>query len=180
MIIYKDILTDQEMVSDAYPMSEDKPVRGMMTFNCRMVKEDGVGDYDIGANASQEEEAEQLQEAEQQMVVDIVSGFKLVETPMAKKDFKNFIKGEIKDMLKKIKEDMAENNVPEDKIKDKEDAFQKDAMSMAKWILERYDDVQLMIGSDYKTECMPGFLINKGADDIHMYYFKHALVQEKC
>lgn len=167
------------MASDSFPIEQDKPHKGMMTFKCQMKREDGVGDIDIGANASEENEDEPLQEAELGQGVNIVLNHRLNEMTLSKKEFKGYMKEALKELKEKVKENMKECKVPEDKIDEKIATFQADATNMVKWVLENHGDIQMMIGENLEGTCIPGFLINKGDEGIHMYYFKHALEEEK-
>ncbi|XP_033760512.1 translationally-controlled tumor protein homolog [Pecten maximus] len=168
MLVYKDLATGNEVLSDSYPIKIDEPVRGMMTVTCRMKKEDGVGDFDIGANASQEEEQETLEEAEGKQGIDVVLDFKLQETQMSKKDFKIYMKEKMKTMLKRITEESPEV-VGE---------FKEDCKKMVDWALANFGALQFFIGSDFNDECMPAMLIHDEGG-INMYYFCHALEKEK-
>ncbi|XP_069104888.1 uncharacterized protein [Argopecten irradians] len=172
MLVYKDLMTGTEFVSDSYPITLDDPHPGMIKIKCCNKKEDGVGDYDIGANASQEEEQEELQEAEGKVGVNVVLDFKLEETTMSKKDVKSFMKERMKNLLKlKMEKDP-------DSVK----AFKEDSQKYMEWILKNYDDIQFYIGNDFNDECIPAIVINKGEgseEGIHMYCFRHAMETEK-
>ncbi|XP_060073979.1 translationally-controlled tumor protein homolog [Ylistrum balloti] len=173
MKVYKDIMTGNEMISDSFKITMHEPVRGMMTVKGKMKKEDGVPDIDIGANASKEEESEQLQEAEGQLGVDVVIDFRLKETEMTKKDLKLLMKEKMKGLLAKKTEEAKKDETVD------VNGFKADCQKMVEWALKNFEDIQLYIGEDYDEDCMPVFLINRGGEDIHMYYFHHALIEEK-
>lgn len=174
MLVYKDIFSDDEMLSDSYVCLQDKPVRGMMTVACKLKTEDGVGQYDIGANASQEEQEDELAEADCKQGVNVVMDFNMSETQFGKKkEFKVYFKEIITTIMKKKKED-------DEKItKEQIDEFKEDCTELVKWVMDNFDDLQFFIGVSNDGDSMTSFLINKGAGDITMYYFTHAMKSEK-
>jgi hypothetical protein len=115
MLLYEDIISGDEMVSDGFKIIDVDDIA--YEVNCRMVvvKE---GEVDIGANASAEEEVEALEDGAI-TVNDVVHSFRLQSTTFDKKAYMTYIKG----YMKSIKKYLEENNpdrVPifEDKVKD--------------------------------------------------------------
>lgn len=115
MLLYEDIISGDEMVSDGFKIIEVDNIA--YEVDCRMVvvKE---GEVDIGANASAEEEQEALEDGAV-TVNDVVHSFRLQSTAFDKKAYMTYIKG----YMKAIKKYLEENNpdrVPifEDKVKD--------------------------------------------------------------
>ena len=115
MLLYEDIISGDEMVSDGFKIIEVDDIA--YEVNCRMVivKE---GEVDIGANASAEEETEALEDGAV-TVNDVVHSFRLQSTSFDKKAYMTYIKG----YMKAVKKYLEENNpdrVPifEDKVKD--------------------------------------------------------------
>ncbi|KAG8905744.1 hypothetical protein FRC01_008247 [Tulasnella sp. 417] len=125
MLLYTDILTDDELFSDAYPMKE---VDGIVyEVDCAMivVKE---GDVDIGANPSAEEIAEAMEDGAT-TVNNVVHSFRLELTSFKKKGY-----GEhLKNYMKALKAKLAQTNP------DRVEAFQKAANEFAKKILANFD-----------------------------------------
>ncbi|KAL9101442.1 MAG: hypothetical protein Q9163_003292 [Psora crenata] len=110
MIIYKDIVTGDEIISDTYNLKDIDDV--VYEVDCKMVTQGGV-EVDIGANASAEEQEEALDEQTKQ-VIDVVDGFRM--TYMEFSDKKQ-LAGQIKGFLKKAVEKMKEAGKSEDEIK---------------------------------------------------------------
>jgi len=88
MLLYSDVITGDEIFSDAYdPKLIDDIV---YEVDCQMivVKE---GDVDIGANASAEEQDEALEDGAQQ-VNNVVYSFRLQSTSFDKKSYLTYLK----------------------------------------------------------------------------------------
>ncbi len=115
MLLYEDIISGDEMVSDGFKIIEVDDIA--YEVDCRMVvvKE---GDVDIGANASAEEEMEALEDGAV-TVNDVVHSFRLQSTAFDKKAYMTYIKGYMKS-IKKYLEEHNPDRVPifEDKVKD--------------------------------------------------------------
>lgn len=115
MIIFKDKLTDDEMISDSYDLKEIDGIA--YEADCAMIEE-GVGDIgrlfpvstpnymgrnqsaadqgrvrtDIGGNASAEEAADDLAD-DKVKVNNVVASFRLQSTQFDKKGFLSYLKG---------------------------------------------------------------------------------------
>ncbi|CEQ39294.1 SPOSA6832_00799, partial [Sporobolomyces salmonicolor] len=168
MLLYTDILTGDELISDAYDLKEVDDV--IYEADCQMIviKE---GEVDIGANAcvpspsfpssmcttsahvarllerdsSAEEAAEELEEGAQQ-VNNIVHSFRLTATSFDKKSYMTYLKG----YMKAVKAKLAETNpdrVPE---------FEKAAAGFAKKVLSNFKDYEFYTGESMNPDGMVG------------------------
>ncbi|TQS35607.1 hypothetical protein Golomagni_03967 [Golovinomyces magnicellulatus] len=88
MIIYKDIISDDEIVSDSFPMKEVDGV--VYECDCAMVTVGNV-QVDIGANASAEEASETLDDSAR-TVNNIVDSFRLQNISFDKKSYLTHLK----------------------------------------------------------------------------------------
>merc|ERR1711977_772105 len=86
MLLYTDALVGDELISDAYDLTEVEDVVYEADAQMITIKEGAV---DIGANASAEEAEETLEEGEQR-VNNIVHSFRLTETQFDKKVLGSF------------------------------------------------------------------------------------------
>ena len=86
-MLYTDVITGDEMLSDAYKMIDVDDVVYEVDASMIVVKE---GDVDIGANASAEEQAEALEDGAQQ-VNNIVHSFRLSSTSFDKKSYLTYL-----------------------------------------------------------------------------------------
>ncbi|KAA6388004.1 MAG: putative Translationally-controlled tumor protein [Streblomastix strix] len=166
MRIYKDIFTNDEMCSDAFPLKLISSV--VMEIEAKMIKE-GVGDIDIGANPSSEEAEDAIQD-DVVMVNNVISVFHLQETPFDKKSFMTYIKA----YMKRIKEYL-EKNKPE-----RVAGFMADIQDFVKDILKRFDDFQFFTGEQMDPEAGIAIMFYK-EDGItpYFYFFRDGLKEEK-
>ncbi|XP_071386486.1 translationally-controlled tumor protein homolog [Centroberyx affinis] len=170
MIIYKCIITGDEMFSDIYKIKESEngiiiEVEGKMTSR----KEDIDGSL-IGANASAEEQTEAC-EGSTVSGVDIVLNHKLQETAFTKDTYRAYIK----EYMKTIKTKLSETNP------DRVQAFVKDAQTEMKKIMGNIKNVQFFTGESMNPDGMVG-LLDFREDGItpYMIFFKDGLEIEKC
>ncbi|GAA5969356.1 hypothetical protein JCM3765_001278 [Sporobolomyces pararoseus] len=140
MLLYTDILTGDELISDAYDVKLVDDI--VYEADCQMItiKE---GEVDIGANASAEEAAEELQEGETQ-VNNIVHSFRLTETQFDKKSFLSYLKGYMKAVKAKLQE-----TAP-----DRVEAFEKGAAAYAKKIVGNFKNYQFFVGESMNPDGM--------------------------
>lgn len=98
MLLYKDVISGDEIISDAYDITEVDDM--VYEVNCRSMM--GLfyfwflvspgADFDIGANASAEEQAEDLADDAVQ-IIDVVHSMRLAATEFDKKTYITYIKG---------------------------------------------------------------------------------------
>ncbi|KAJ9638390.1 hypothetical protein H2201_002688 [Coniosporium apollinis] len=168
MIIYKDIITGDEIISDSYNLKE---VDGAVyEADCKKITI-GNDNIDIGANPSAEEADEALEEGAQQ-VIDVVHSFRLNETSFDKKSYL----GHLKTYMKKVKEAMKEKGASDDEIKD----FEKGASAYAKKIVANFKDYEFLIGESMDPDGMV-VLLNYREDGVTPFVtvWKHGLTEMK-
>lgn len=168
MIIFEDIITGNELCSDAYSMTEicdgffyEVPGKWVVV---------GDVDVDIGANPSAEGgEGEEGVDPSSKRVVDIVDAFRLQEAPSM--DKKSYMAA-IKTWLGKVVEKLPEGQ---------KDEFKGKAQDGIKYILGMLKDLQFYLGESYDEE---GTLVycyyKEGAVDPTFLYPKYALKAVKC
>ncbi|KAI4526561.1 translationally controlled tumor-associated [Schizophyllum commune Tattone D] len=155
MLLYEDILTGDEMFSDAFPIKlVDDTV---YEVDCQMivVKE---GDVDIGANPSQEEQDEAIENGAQQ-VNNVVHSFRLQSTQFDKKSYLTYLKG----YMKAVKAKLAETNP------DRVSAFEKGAADYAKKIIGNFKDYEFYTGESMNPDGMVA-LLNYREDGTTPYF----------
>ncbi|KAI0254681.1 translationally controlled tumor-associated [Lactifluus subvellereus] len=155
MLLYSDILTGDEMFSDAFPIKE---VDGIVyEVNCQMItiKE---GDVDIGANPSAEEQEEGVEDGAQ-TVNNVAHSFRLQQTSFDKKSFLTYLKG----YMKAVKEQLAQ--VAPDRVAD----FEKGAQAYAKKIVANFKDYEFYTGESMNPDGMVA-LLNYREDGITPYF----------
>ncbi|KAK9471897.1 translationally controlled tumor protein [Dipodascopsis tothii] len=166
MLLYKDILTGDEMISDAYDLTlvDD----AVYEANCSMVQV-GQGDVDIGANPSAEDGGEALEDGVE-TVNNVVYSFRLQQTSFDKKSFLTYIKG----YMKAVKAKLAET------APDSVSAFEKGAQTYIKKVIGNFKDYEFYTGESMDPEGMV-VLLNYREDGITPYvcFWKHGLKEEK-
>ncbi|RKP03062.1 hypothetical protein CXG81DRAFT_29370 [Caulochytrium protostelioides] len=168
MLLYKDIISGDEMFSDAFKITEVDDIA--YEVDCKMITVREGCDVDIGANASAEgEDQEELEDGVQQ-VNDVIYSFRLQETSFQKKSYMVYIK----DYMKQLKKTLAEKNPERLAI------FEKKIQPFVKKILEKFDDYEFLVGESMSPEGLVA-LLNYREDGITPYitFFKDGLTEEK-
>ncbi|KAJ6515849.1 translationally controlled tumor protein [Mycena sanguinolenta] len=155
MLLYEDIITGDEMFSDAFPVKIVDDI--VYEVDCAMivVKE---GDVDIGANPSAEEQEESLEEGAKQ-VNNVVHSFRLQSTAFDKKSFLTYLKG----YMKAVKTKLGETNP------DRVDAFEKGAQNFAKKLVGNFKDYEFYTGETMNPDGMIA-LLNYREDGVTPYF----------
>ncbi|CZS93562.1 probable Translationally-controlled tumor protein homolog [Rhynchosporium agropyri] len=142
MIIFKDIITGDEIISDSYDLKE---VDGAVyEVDCAMITLGAVS-VNTGANASAEEAEEGVEDGAVQ-VNNVVNSFRLNSTQFDKKSYLSHLKG----YMKKVKETLKAKNAPEETIT----AFEKGAQAYAKKIVANFKDYDFYIGESMDPDGM--------------------------
>lgn len=166
MIIYTDILSGDELLSDAYDLKEVDGV--IYEADCDMIKVGG-DNIDIGANPSAEDGDEDLEDGTE-MVNNIVHTFRLQQSAFDKKSFLTYIKG----YMKQIKAKLQESNPDEVAV------FEKGAQAYVKKVIGSFKDWEFFTGESMDPDGML-VLLNYREDGTTPYValWKHGLKAEK-
>lgn len=168
MLVYQDLLTGDELLSDSFPYKELSDgilweVEGKWVVQ-------GAVEVNIGANPSAEGgDGDEGVDDQAVKVVDIVDTFRLQEQPpYDKKTFVARIKNLIRTLTPKLDE---ENQVK----------FKKSIEAATKYLLSKLSDLQFYIGESMHDDSTPVFAYYKeGATDPTFLYFGLALKEVKC
>jgi len=168
MIIYKDIISGDEIISDSYDLIEVDGVA--YEADCAMIVE-GAVNVDTGANASAEEAEEGVEDAEIK-VNNIVHSFRLQSTSFDKKGYLAYLKG----YMKAIKAKLQDAGKSEEEIKE----FEAGAQSFAKKIIGKFKDWEFYTGESMNPDAMV-VLLNYREDGTTPYVvvWKHGLKATK-
>jgi len=169
MIIYKDILSGDEMISDVYNLKEIDGVA--YEADCRKITIGGES-FDTGGNASAEGGDEEAGEEGTEQVIDVVHSFRLHSTGFDKKGYLSYLKG----YMKKVKEAMKEKGASDEEVS----AFEKGAGAFAKKILGSFKDYEFFTGESMDPDGMI-VLLNYREDGVTPYVtvWKHGLIEMK-
>jgi len=169
MIIYKDIVSGDEMFSDIYKIKEtDMMFEVEGKFITRRSGE--IDESLIGGNASAETMAEGTDESSESGV-DIVLNHKLMEIAMDKDIYRKYIKDYMKAVKTKLEEDNPSRVKP----------FMAGAQAEVKGILSKIKDCQFFTGEHMNPDGAVG-LLDYREDGVtpFMLFFKDGLELEKC
>ncbi|KAJ6485069.1 Mss4-like protein [Mycena vitilis] len=155
MLLYEDVITGDEMFSDAFPVKVVDDIVYEVDCSMIVIKE---GDVDIGANPSAEEQDEALEEGAQQ-VNNVVHSFRLQSTTFDKKSFLTYLKGYMKSVKAKLQETKP----------DRVDAFEKGAAAFAKKVVTNFKDYEFYTGENMNPDGMVA-LLNYREDGVTPYF----------
>ena len=178
MKIFKDVITGDEMLSDTFQMTVEYE-DAIYKVPSKNRPKDDLGDVDVGCgDAFTKQEGEEEPSAPQgvEMVLDVVANSELKQVNMSKKEFMAYIK----DCFKKIIAYLEENGK-----KDRVEGFKKGAQAFIKFIVPKYDDIELYTGANGENddgEIVGGICISYWEDDSAkgpmFYFFKDGLKEE--
>ncbi|KAF1950049.1 translationally controlled tumor-associated [Byssothecium circinans] len=169
MIIYSDIITGDEIISDVYDLKLVDDV--VYEADCKKITV-GVGDIDIGANASSEGGEDEGADDQATQVIDVVHSFRLNETSFDKKSYLTHLKS----YMKAVKTKLTEKEAPAEEIA----TFEKGAQAFAKKIVANFKDYEFLIGESMDPDGMV-VLLNYREDGVTPYVtvWKHGLKETK-
>ncbi|KAG8090291.1 hypothetical protein GUJ93_ZPchr0011g27077 [Zizania palustris] len=168
MLLYQDLLTGDELLSDSFPYKEIE--NGILWEVDGKWVVQGAIDVDIGANPSAEGAGDDEGVDDQAVkVVDIVDTFRLQEQPaFDKKQFVTFMKRYIKNLSAKLDAE-------------KQGEFKKNIEGATKFLLGKLKDLQFFVGESMHDDGSLVFAYYKdGAADPTFLYFAHGLKEVKC
>jgi len=139
MRIFKDRFTKDEIASDAYPMTLVSNI--IYEFQGKFITRSLGGDFDIGANASQEAGENETYENTSVRVINIVDSHRLQPASFDKKQYLGYIKTYLKKLEQHLKDTKADV-----------DSFRTNAQNfIQKTVLPQFDTFDFFIGesADY-------------------------------
>ncbi|PTU23155.1 hypothetical protein P175DRAFT_0499711 [Aspergillus ochraceoroseus IBT 24754] len=177
MIIFKDILSGDEVLSDTFNL---KVVDGVFyECDCKKYLKKKNEDFELeGANPSAEGGDEDGEEGGEVMVHDIEDQFRLVwlKTEEGMKPSKDAFKSHLKTYMKKVLTKLQETGASEETINE----FKKGAPAGVKKILANYDNYDVLMGQSMDGDAMH-VLIDFREDGVTPFatLWKHGLEEMK-
>jgi len=164
MLLYEDILTGDEIISDAFTLILVDDI--VYEVNCSTITIRPGADVDIGANPSAEEQEEGVEDGAI-TVNNIVHNFRLQPTSFDKKSYLTYLKGYMKTIKAKLNPDRVE-------------AFEKGAAAYAKKIVANFKDFEFYTGESMNVEGLVA-LLNYREDGVTPYltFWKDGLKEVK-
>jgi len=157
MIIYKDIITGDEIISDSYEMKLVDDI--VYEVEGKSITK-GSDKIDIGANPSAEEQEESLED-NAVTVIDIVDSFRFSSTQYDKKAYLTHLKG----YMKKVKEELKKKEATEDYIR----GFESKAQAFAKKVVGNFKLYDFYIGESMDPDGMV-ILLNYREDGVTPFF----------
>ncbi|KAH0840139.1 translationally controlled tumor-associated [Lanmaoa asiatica] len=153
MLLYEDILTKDEIFSDAFPVKLiDDIVYEHPSHLCPLAH------LHTGANPSAEEQDEGVEDGAEQ-VNNIVYSFRLQSTTFDKKSYLTYLKG----YMKAVKAKLQETNP------DRVEVFEKGAAAYAKKIVANFKNYEFYVGESMNPDGLVA-LLNYRDDGITPYF----------
>lgn len=166
MIIFKDIISGDELLSDAYDQQLVDDV--IYEADCDLVKIGG-DNVNIGANPSAEDGDDDLEEG-QEIVNNVVYSFRLQQTAFDKKSFLTYIKGYMKAIKKQLQETDPEA-IP---------VFEKGASTYVKKVVSSFNDWEFFTGESMNPDGMLVLLnYRENGTTPYVAIWKHGVIAEK-
>ncbi|KAK6197940.1 translationally controlled tumor protein [Scheffersomyces amazonensis] len=166
MLIFQDVISGDELLSDAYDIKEVDGV--IYEADCQMITV-ANGDVDIGANPSAEDGDEDLEDGAE-TVNNVVYSFRLQQTSFDKKSFLTYIKG----YMKRIKAHLAEKN-PE-----AVEVFEKGATAYVKKVIGSFNDWDFYTGESMDPDAMVVLLnYRENGTTPYVAVWKHGIDENK-
>ena len=182
MLVYRDMISGDEVLSDAFKLmpvvdTDGTVVEGLMMCESKNIVKGG-GEIDIGCGNSfgsgggeEDGEAGGVDDAPV-TVNNVIDGFQYTETQIGSaSDFKAWIKEYMNTIRTKMRE----------KGKSKEDiqAFMGLAPKIATFFLKNFADVQFYLGPSFCSESMVFSIYKEGATTPNFYFIMPGLIVEK-
>ncbi|GAW07117.1 translationally controlled tumor-associated [Lentinula edodes] len=156
MLLYSDVVSGDEMFSDAFPLKTVGDI--VYEVDCSLITVKAGADVDIGANPSSEDADEALEDGATQ-VNNVVYSFRLQSTSFDKKSYLTYLKG----YMKKIKNHLQAVNP------DRVEPFEKDAAAFAKKVVANFKDYEFYTGEGMDPDGMVA-LLNYREDGVTPYF----------
>ncbi|KJK66037.1 Translationally controlled tumor protein [Aspergillus parasiticus SU-1] len=147
MTLFTDVISGDEMFSDAFPIKVVDDI--VYEVDCALIKVDR--EHDI--STEEEEEDNTI------LVNNLVHSFNLTRTSLDKKTYMLYLKGYMKKILKHVKETNP----------DRAEAFEQGAAQYAKKIIANFKDLEHYVGASVDPDAMVAIL-NYREDGVTPYF----------
>lgn len=186
MIVFKDIITGDELFTDDNADRSPNFDKDSLFYEieCKMItkQSEEIDASAYGGNPSQEEEAEQLDQAAIEKGLDLIIKYDVEECAVvdSKKSLNSYFKKYLKSLAKRLQSDECHKKA----LGCFKENFKNPKEAMEKFTALFDDDCTVYIGKKYDpSECNATPMIGKWNDDgmgLVMYVLKDSVEQEKC
>ncbi|PWW80142.1 translationally controlled tumor-associated [Tuber magnatum] len=170
MLIYKDIISGDEMISDAFNMTLINDI--VYEVDCKMITVRKGADVDIGANASTQEAAEALDDGQEE-VIDVVHSFRLTQTGFNRASYITYFRGYVAKLMEKLAERGA-SPAEIERIKARAQGFASSYLTGA-----RFKGCDFYMGESMDVDGMVVLLNFRDAGNPYMAFLKDGLEEVK-
>jgi hypothetical protein len=172
MIIYKDLVSGDEMFSDTYKIEKTHDGVILKVTGKHTTRSTDVDPSLLGANPSAEGGEEDLESASE-TGIDVILSHRLVETQFDKKSYQRYIK----DYMKSLKERLENDGVSKEEVA----TFVKGATQFVKEVLTDFKEYQFFLGESMNADGQVVLVRWTDDKDSHpfLYFFRHGLDEEK-
>jgi hypothetical protein len=177
MIVYRDLISGDEMITDAFKLlpvvdSEGAVVEGLMMCESKLISKSDDVDVGCGNAFGGGGEEDGGADSTVQSVNNIMDGFAYTETQIGSaSDFKAWIK----DYCIAVRDKLREKG----KAKEEIQGFMAQAPGIAKFFVKNFSDVQFYLGASFNSESMVFSIYPEGATTPNFYYIMAGLQAEK-
>mmetsp|Transcript_15044 Transcript_15044/g.16298 ORF Transcript_15044/g.16298 Transcript_15044/m.16298 type:complete len:183 (-) Transcript_15044:269-817(-) len=181
MIVYRDIISGDEVLSDAFILKEvidadGNKIEGLMCCESKNItKSDdvdvGCGNA-FGSGGGDDEEGGGGVDSSVQTVNNVIDGFQYTETQIGTA---NDLKAWIKDYMNAIVLKLREKGKPKEEIQ----AFKATAPEIAKFLIKNHSNLQYYLGPSFDSTTMVFAMYPDGALTPNFYYIMGGLNAEK-
>eukprot|EP00918_Siedleckia_nematoides_P052341 GHVU01114420.1.p1 GENE.GHVU01114420.1~~GHVU01114420.1.p1 ORF type:complete len:171 (-),score=36.65 GHVU01114420.1:412-924(-) len=169
MIIFKDLISGDELFSDTYPIERIHDGAVLKVKGKHVTQSLGVDDRLLGANPSAEGGDEGEVDEASVSGIDVVIAHRLIETNFDKKSYQMYIKEYMKNVKARLEEDKA-GEVPK---------FMKGAAAFMKEMMGEFKEFQFFLGETMNPEGQVCLVKWEDDGNPYLYFFKHGLEEEK-
>jgi len=174
MLVFKDIVSGDEMCSDAYKYVLKDDEFYYFPAELKQYKDGDIDDSLLGGNKSAEEPGDDVVDPNVKYMIDIVHDFRLVEVQFSNK--KDYMATNLKPFIGAVKKHLIKTNqLEEGKVKEWEGAFQKKVKTH---LLDVFSDLQFFVGESMDSTGMVA-AVNYEDDKPVVIMFKSGLIEEK-
>ena len=154
MKVWKDVFSGDELVSDSYKMTmihQDACLEVQAKFVTKGNDNIQIASDDVDDG-----------EAEGETVINIVDAHRLSELQLSKKDCMAMLKGYLKRVVGYLKENGKEDRVA---------GFKAGATEMIKFVMEKFDEMQIFVGESMDTEAALVFSYTKDGESEPVFLY---------
>ena len=177
MIVYNDIISGDEMMTDAFPQekvldNDGNVIEGLFGVKSSTMLKGGEN-VDVGCGSAFGGSEEEVLDDSVEKVNNVSNPFKYTEVPFSKKsEMLDYLKTYVRAVRAKLRE----SETPQTEIKE----FMAQAPGMVKFLMSKFDDLQTFVGESMDSEGMMAFAYYpEGAHNPTFIYFNKGLKSEK-